>query len=61
MVEVEAKGDQMFSFQHQCQLSQEYTADPGMIKSAEISSNPKSAEPNREKNSAKIIQSDCGI
>ena len=52
--------DQMFNFQHQCSWSQEYIADPGLIKCAGISSNPQSADLFKEKNNNwKIIKLGC--
>lgn len=52
--------DQMFNFQHQCSWSQEYIADPGVIKCAGISSNPQSADLFKEKNNNwKIIKLGC--
>lgn len=58
--EVIEREDQMFNFQHQCFWSQEYTADPGMIKCAGISSNPESADLFKEENNNfKIIKLGC--
>lgn len=56
---IEREG-QMFSFQHQCFWSQEYIADPGMIKCAGISSNAESADSFKEENNNfKIIKWGC--
>lgn len=57
--ETEREG-QMFNFQHQCFWSQEYIADPGMIKCAGVSSNPESADLFKEENNNfKIIKLGC--